>query len=69
MNAQDIFQCNPYEDHPSLTPLEADVLWEYAKLSQHIKDVRTHAHAPRSPLLPQDAESRTAADRADAPSQ
>jgi len=43
MSAQDIFEHNPYEDHPSLTPLEADVLWEYAKLNQHIKDVRTQA--------------------------
>ena len=35
-----IFSVNPYENHPSLTQLEADVLWEYAKLNQHIKDVR-----------------------------
>jgi len=33
-----IFSVNPYENHPSLTQLEADVLWEYAKLNQHIKD-------------------------------
>jgi DASH complex subunit DAD3 len=38
-----IFSVNPYENHPSLTQLEADVLWEYAKLNQHIKDVR-HFH-------------------------
>jgi hypothetical protein len=37
-----IFSINPYEDHPSLTQIEADVLWEYAKLNQHIKDVRYH---------------------------
>ena len=37
-----IFSINPYEDHPSLTRIEADVLWEYAKLNQHIKDVRYH---------------------------
>ncbi|KAH9180739.1 DASH complex subunit Dad3-domain-containing protein [Lactarius sanguifluus] len=30
---------NPYEDHPSLSPLEAEVLWEYAKLNQHVKDL------------------------------
>ncbi len=36
-----IFTINPYEDHPSLSPLEAEVLWEYAKLNQHIKDVCT----------------------------
>jgi len=35
----DIFDVNPYETHASLTPLEANVLWEYAKLSQHVKDV------------------------------
>ncbi|EKM82579.1 hypothetical protein AGABI1DRAFT_33570 [Agaricus bisporus var. burnettii JB137-S8] len=33
----DIFLNNPYESHPSLTPLEAEVLWEYAKLAQHVK--------------------------------
>lgn len=32
-----IFTINPYEDHPSLSPLEAEALWEYAKLNQHIK--------------------------------
>jgi len=32
-----IFATNPYQLHPSLTPVEADVLWEYAKLAQHIK--------------------------------
>ncbi len=36
-----IFTINPYEDHPSLSPLEAEVLWEYAKLNQNIKDVCT----------------------------
>ncbi|KAH7929682.1 hypothetical protein BV22DRAFT_1002397 [Leucogyrophana mollusca] len=35
----EIFEINPYESHASLTPLEADVLWEYAKLSQHVKDL------------------------------
>lgn len=35
----DVFETNPYEDHPSLTTLEAGVLWEYAKLSQHVKIV------------------------------
>ncbi|TFY69664.1 hypothetical protein EVG20_g3045 [Dentipellis fragilis] len=34
-----VFETNPYEDHPSLSQLEADVLWEYAKLNQHIKDL------------------------------
>lgn len=40
MSASDVFDFNPYEAHPSLSPLEADVLWEYAKLSQHVKEVR-----------------------------
>lgn len=38
-----IFENNPYEGLPSLTELEAEVLWEYAKLSQNVKDVRKHA--------------------------
>lgn len=38
----DVFDANPYESHPSLTALEANVLWEYAKLSQHVKDVGLH---------------------------
>ena len=27
---------NPYEGHPSLSQLEAAVLWEYAKLAQNV---------------------------------
>lgn len=38
-SSDSIFAANPYETHPSLSATEADVLWEYAKLSQHIKDV------------------------------
>lgn len=34
-----IFEVNPYDGHASLTQLEAEVLWEYAKLSQHVKIV------------------------------
>ncbi|EPQ57942.1 hypothetical protein GLOTRDRAFT_136763 [Gloeophyllum trabeum ATCC 11539] len=37
--ASEIFEANPYENHPNLTQLEADVLWEYAKLNQNIKDL------------------------------
>jgi hypothetical protein len=40
-----IFSVNPYENHPSLTQIEAEVLWEYAKLNQNIKTVRTHSRA------------------------
>jgi DASH complex subunit Dad3 len=32
-----IFNINPYESHPTLTTTEAEVLWEYAKLAQHVK--------------------------------
>ncbi|ETW86152.1 hypothetical protein HETIRDRAFT_248007, partial [Heterobasidion irregulare TC 32-1] len=50
-----IFDANPYEDHPGLSPIEADVLWEYAKLSQHIKDLvaqtRRLSEAPDESML------------------
>lgn len=36
----DVFVDNPYDGHPSLSPLEAEVLWEYAKLAQHVKQVK-----------------------------
>ena len=39
-SSSQIFTVNPYENHPGLTQVEADTLWEYAKLNQHIKDVR-----------------------------
>jgi len=34
----DIFHQNPYESHPGLSAVEAEVLWEYAKLAQHVKE-------------------------------
>ena len=37
-----VFELNPYEGHPGLSELEAEVLWEYAKLSQNLKEVRDH---------------------------
>ena len=37
--SNEIFLVNPYQSHPSLTPLEAEVLWEYAKLAQNIRMV------------------------------
>jgi len=37
--ANDILTENPYELHPNLTSLEAEVLWEYAKLAHHVKFV------------------------------
>ncbi|KAF8636671.1 hypothetical protein AX17_003477 [Amanita inopinata Kibby_2008] len=33
----DIFTVNPYEGHPSLSQIEVHVLWEYAKLAQHVR--------------------------------
>lgn len=42
MSSQSVFDANPYTGHASLSPLEAEVLWEYAKLNQHIKDVSLH---------------------------
>ncbi|THH13730.1 hypothetical protein EW146_g6522 [Bondarzewia mesenterica] len=38
-SSSQIFDVNPYEGHPNLTPIQADVLWEYAKLNQHVKDL------------------------------
>ena len=38
-DTNEIFTTNPYEGHPTLSQLESDVLWEYAKLSQHVKVV------------------------------
>jgi len=33
----DIFVENPYAHHPSLSSIEREVLWEYAKLAEHLK--------------------------------
>lgn len=30
---------NPYEGHPELSQLEAEVLWEYAKFAKQVKQV------------------------------
>jgi len=37
ISGSEAFVKNPYESHPSLTATEAEVLWEYAKLAQHVK--------------------------------
>ncbi|KAF8478534.1 hypothetical protein DFH94DRAFT_607533, partial [Russula ochroleuca] len=42
---------NPYENHPSLTQIEADVLWEYAKMNQHIKDTCSLNETPDETML------------------
>ncbi|KAG8898003.1 hypothetical protein FRB99_007728 [Tulasnella sp. 403] len=36
-----ILHDNPYAGHPDLTPLEADVLWEYAKMAVIVKQLAT----------------------------
>ncbi|KAI0372995.1 hypothetical protein BV20DRAFT_963460 [Pilatotrama ljubarskyi] len=52
-----IFETNPYEGHPNLSELEAEVLWQYAKLSQNIKELiaetRRVSEAPDEKLLKQ----------------
>ncbi|BEI81214.1 hypothetical protein CcaverHIS002_0203740 [Cutaneotrichosporon cavernicola] len=46
---------NPYADHPQLSTLEGEVLWEYAKLADKVKKistvVRETVDAPNSHLL------------------
>jgi len=37
--AENIFEENPYENHPSLSPIEAQLLREYSKLAQNVKQV------------------------------
>ena len=44
--ARSLVQTNPYEGHPNLSELEAEVLWQYAKLSQNIKEVRPSPPSP-----------------------
>ena len=39
LSSSTVFEANPYEGHPNLTELEAEVLWQYAQLSQNIKEV------------------------------
>ena len=34
-----ILQDNPYAGHPELSALEADLLWEYAKMAALVKQV------------------------------
>jgi len=50
-----INETNPYEGHPSLTELEAEVLWQYAKLTQNMKELvaetRRLSEAPDETLL------------------
>ena len=39
--SRDVYTTNPYANHPSLTPTESEVLWEYAKLARRMKEVRS----------------------------
>ncbi|KAI0807762.1 DASH complex subunit Dad3-domain-containing protein [Fomes fomentarius] len=52
-----IFESNPYEGHPNLSELEAEVLWQYAKLSQNIRELiaetRRVSEAPDEKMLKQ----------------
>ena len=38
-----ILETNPYERHPQLSQTEGEVLWQYARLAQNVKDVRVDA--------------------------
>ncbi|KAJ7173862.1 DASH complex subunit Dad3-domain-containing protein, partial [Mycena filopes] len=33
----DVFAENPYANNPALSSIQAEVLWEYAKLAQNLK--------------------------------
>ncbi|RPD66469.1 hypothetical protein L226DRAFT_454740 [Lentinus tigrinus ALCF2SS1-7] len=57
LSSSSVFETNPYEGHPNLTELEAEVLWQYAKLSQNIKELITEtrrvSEAPDEKMLKQ----------------
>ncbi|KAJ7461552.1 DASH complex subunit Dad3-domain-containing protein [Mycena latifolia] len=36
----DVFAENPYANQPSLSPIEKEVLWEYAKLAENLKQLK-----------------------------
>ena len=60
LQSSTVFQTNPYEGHPNLSELEAEVLWQYAQLSQSIKEVCTRVfHALSSGHLPRGQGTRT----------
>ncbi|EMD38194.1 hypothetical protein CERSUDRAFT_93722 [Gelatoporia subvermispora B] len=54
-SSSNALQTNPYEGHPNLSQTEAEVLWQYAKLSQNIKELiaetRRLSEAPDETLL------------------
>ncbi|KAI0078126.1 hypothetical protein K474DRAFT_1771217 [Panus rudis PR-1116 ss-1] len=53
----EVFESNPYEGNPNLSELEAEVLWQYARLNQNIKELvaetRRLSEAPDESLLKQ----------------
>lgn len=53
--ASSIHDANPYEGQPGLSELEADVLWQYARLAQNVKELvaetRRLSEAPDETLL------------------
>ncbi|KAH8099506.1 DASH complex subunit Dad3-domain-containing protein [Cristinia sonorae] len=55
LSTSTVFETNPYEGHPNLSDVEADVLWQYAKLSQNIRELITEtrrlSEAPDETLL------------------
>ncbi|KAI0748509.1 DASH complex subunit Dad3-domain-containing protein [Daedaleopsis nitida] len=57
LSSNSVFDANPYEGHPNLSELEAEVLWQYAKLSQNMKELiaetRRVSEAPDEKLLKQ----------------
>lgn len=48
-----VFDVNPYENHPDLSQTEAELLWEYAKLNQRLKIVGVLASSfpPPKPIF------------------
>ncbi|KIY50741.1 hypothetical protein FISHEDRAFT_38109, partial [Fistulina hepatica ATCC 64428] len=40
----EVYTVNPYASHPSLAPLEAEVLWGYLKLSTRMKEATKKLH-------------------------
>ncbi|GHJ85455.1 hypothetical protein NliqN6_1857 [Naganishia liquefaciens] len=54
MSDDSIYTVNPYLDHPQLaSPLEGEVLWEYAKLARTIR--RVDSFAKTTSTQPNDA--------------
>jgi len=53
--APQIFDINPYENHPELSQIESEALWEYAKLNQRLKimvaETKRLSHIPEEHLL------------------